>query len=60
MIPHEHPQEVPLAVLGKLSWNDTKPLIAYTPNNTLAREIMDKIETISILKGIPIFSFNTK
>ncbi|XP_070790839.1 ABC-type organic anion transporter ABCA8-like [Pituophis catenifer annectens] len=52
MIYYESPQEVPLAILGKLPGNNTGLRIAYTPNTTLAREIMDKIETISILKGV--------
>ncbi|XP_013927816.1 PREDICTED: ATP-binding cassette sub-family A member 5-like [Thamnophis sirtalis] len=52
MMEIDPPQEVSLAILGKLSLNATELKIAYTPNNTLAKEIMDKIETISILKGV--------
>ncbi|KAG8129256.1 hypothetical protein E2320_016255 [Naja naja] len=52
MMYYEVPQEVPLAVLGKLPLNLTGHKIAYTPNTTLAEEIMDKIEKMSILKGV--------
>lgn len=54
------PQEVPLAVLGKPFFNYTGRKIAYTPNSTMAKEIMDKIEKKSILKGISVFSFNAE
>ncbi|XP_039181354.1 ATP-binding cassette sub-family A member 6-like isoform X2 [Crotalus tigris] len=46
------PQEVPLAVLGKPLFNSTGLKIAYTPNSTFAKEIMDKIEKQSILNGV--------
>ncbi|KAM3848198.1 ATP-binding cassette sub-family A member 9-like [Vipera latastei] len=46
------PQEVPLSVLGKPFFNYTGRKIAYTPNSTMAKEIMDKIEQKSILKGL--------
>ncbi|KAG8129259.1 hypothetical protein E2320_016253, partial [Naja naja] len=50
----EPPQEVPLLALGKLPLNLTGLKIAYTPNTMFAKEIMDKIEKMSILEGAQI------
>ncbi|XP_062976121.1 ATP-binding cassette sub-family A member 10-like [Elgaria multicarinata webbii] len=56
---HSPPLEIPHGDLGQLddpSFNVTGVKIVYTPGTKMAREIMEKIETISVLKGIRIES----
>ncbi|XP_062976120.1 ABC-type organic anion transporter ABCA8-like isoform X2 [Elgaria multicarinata webbii] len=52
---HSPAHEIPQAHLGQLDdppFNVTGVKIVYTPDTKMAREIMEKIETISVLKGI--------
>ncbi|KAJ7318021.1 hypothetical protein JRQ81_004183 [Phrynocephalus forsythii] len=52
---HESNWEVPRASLGQLSdpfLNLSGIKLVFTPNTKLTREIMRKIETVSVLKGI--------
>lgn len=48
-------KEIPQADLGQLddlSFNFTLLRIAYTPGTKTARAVMDKVEKVSVIKGI--------
>ncbi|XP_054831762.1 ATP-binding cassette sub-family A member 10-like isoform X2 [Eublepharis macularius] len=52
---HEAEHEIPQAALGQLedlSFNFSKLKIAYTPGTKTTRTIMEKVEKLSVMKGI--------
>ncbi|KAJ6651812.1 hypothetical protein lerEdw1_016462 [Lerista edwardsae] len=53
----EPDHEIPKASLGQLddpSFNFTGLNIVYTPGTKMAREIMEKVATVSVMKDVPI------